>query len=571
MSSENIHYEVFVKLTAKGSWKLAEARHDKAEALKLAQAILKASPGASIRVSKEKYVSEEGVFHSFTIFEAGEKYSADDARANKEPELPCRSPADLCKPHARETIGRSLKEWLKRQTATPMELLHRVDLVESLEASGTEFQHAVQKVAIASASSQQANVQKFIKQINELVTRAIEGLYAAHRQNAFPTFKKGELAQAATQLASQTNKDFRLRGSIAEHLRHAKDWRSKMSMAIDVAEEAGQIPGAVGEWASTVIGDYLVDLVEDETARACLLSTVSDLGDELNAFTDMLRAPERAALSDPGRRLARAFAAGRFIDAQRSIARYVLAGLKSPKKLKPGRIRDEIALNRSIADRLVLTVGRLLSQDELVEAFVFRSGRLVDAESIESLVKSCRSPAEEVFALVELEDNIVGDANKAKLSGYIRGRLSAPAIENYMLKSGETPTRRLAELAAMRNAVDDSSFSAQDKAEIGAKIDRYAVELATKIKLLDQVQKRAGPPLQAALNLMQLVEKGLIPRGRIADEARVRATALLGSSEAQQAIGSGDPAQMKIAGEIMRLLGAESQRATAAAQAGKAA
>ena len=99
---------------------------------------------------------------------------------------------DLCNPHARETIGRALKEWLKRKVATPMELLHRVDLVENLEASGTEFQHAVQKVAIASASSQQANVQKFIKQINDLVTRAIEGLYAAHRANAFPSIKTGE-------------------------------------------------------------------------------------------------------------------------------------------------------------------------------------------------------------------------------------------------------------------------------------------------------------------------------------------------------------------------------------------
>jgi hypothetical protein len=450
-----------------------------------------------------------------------------------------------------------------------MELLHRVDLVENLEASGTEFQHAVQKVAIASASSQQANVQKFIKQINDLVTRAIEALYTAHRANAFPAMKAGELAQVAGKLAAGPNKDFRLRGAIAQHLAGAADWRAKLNRALDLADEAAAIEGPAGEWPSSLIGEYLVDLVEDESARSCLLSTVSDLGDELNAFTDMLKSGESAALSDPGRRLGRAFKSGRFIDAQRSIARYVLAGLTSPKRLKPGRIREEIALNRSIADRLIIAVGRLMSQEELVEAFVYRSGRLLDNDAVDSLLQQCRTPGAEVFALIELEDNIVGDANKAKLAGFIRGRLSTATMDNYFLKSDETPTRRLAELAAIRMAADSSTFVASDKADIGAKLDRYATELEGRVKLFDQVAKRAGAPLQGAVNLLQLVEKGLVPRGKLAEDARLRATKLLASPEAQAAIGSGDPVQTRLAAEVMRLLGGESAKSAAAS--GKAA
>ncbi|KAK0329149.1 hypothetical protein LTR94_037961, partial [Friedmanniomyces endolithicus] len=46
----------------------------------------------------------------------------------------CRGVQDLYAPHARETIGRILEDWLGRQGATAFELLHRPELAERLEA-----------------------------------------------------------------------------------------------------------------------------------------------------------------------------------------------------------------------------------------------------------------------------------------------------------------------------------------------------------------------------------------------------------------------------------------------------
>jgi hypothetical protein len=554
--SSDIHYEVFVKANAKGSWRLVEARDAKKDALALADTLLKKTPDASVRVSKEKWDDATNTFRSYTVFETGEKF-AEDRRADREGELPCLSPADLCNTHARETIGRALKDWLRRQLATPLELLHRVDLVEKLEASGTEFQHAVQKVAIASASSQKANVQSFVKQINELVQRAVAALYAAHRAEAFPELKKGGLAAAVEALAVGPNKDFRLRGAIAGRLKDAADWRAKLSLAVELAEEAGEIEGAPGGWALDLVGEFIVDLLEDEAARAGLLEGATDLGDELDAFTDMLRAPDRARLTDAGKRLGRAFGEGHFIDAQRAIARYVLAKLGSPGWLKPGRIREEIDLNRSIADRLILTVGRLLSQEELVETFVYRSGRLLDGDAIVSLLEGARDPGDELFRLIELEDNIVGDANKAKLAGQIRARLSGFPADNHFLKGENTPTRRLAELAALRAAVDAAAFAKDDALDIGDRLDRFAIELELRLKLFDQVSARAravGGPLHAAAALLQLAEKGLIPRGRLAGQARARAAALLASPDGQAAATSGDPCQTELARELVATL-----------------
>ena len=51
--------------------------------------------------------------------------------------LPCFKPDDLYSYHARATITRLLTEFLARNKITITELIHRADLLEKLEATGT--------------------------------------------------------------------------------------------------------------------------------------------------------------------------------------------------------------------------------------------------------------------------------------------------------------------------------------------------------------------------------------------------------------------------------------------------
>src|SRR3569833_660137 len=60
----------------------------------------------------------------------------------------CSGPQDLYNSPARETLQRLLDDWLRRNRATPFDLLHRPDLVEKLEASGMEVPHAIQKISV---------------------------------------------------------------------------------------------------------------------------------------------------------------------------------------------------------------------------------------------------------------------------------------------------------------------------------------------------------------------------------------------------------------------------------------
>src|SRR6185312_17361762 len=87
--------------------------------------------------------------------------------------------------HARATMSRLLIDYLSRNKITVTELLHRADMLEKLEATGTLYQHAIQKVAVAQAATSGQPVQQIIKSLNELAEKAIQKVYRDDRAGAF--------------------------------------------------------------------------------------------------------------------------------------------------------------------------------------------------------------------------------------------------------------------------------------------------------------------------------------------------------------------------------------------------
>ena len=143
-----IHYEVYVRRTAPAAWALLIATEDRKTALETAEEQFQAKQAVAVRVTKETLDPETMEFNSLTILNLG----LPEEKSKKKPEAAarpaCGSPKELYAPHARALIGRVLEDWLKRHGVTAFELLHRPDLIEKLEASGVELQHAIQKVAI---------------------------------------------------------------------------------------------------------------------------------------------------------------------------------------------------------------------------------------------------------------------------------------------------------------------------------------------------------------------------------------------------------------------------------------
>jgi len=108
---------------------------------------------AAVRVCKESLDPDTREFRSVSILSKGKTEVARKKKVIENREPLCVTPEDLYTVHARDRIGRLLEAWLSRNHATAFELLHRPDLIEKLDAAGTDLQHAVQKIAVPEAQA----------------------------------------------------------------------------------------------------------------------------------------------------------------------------------------------------------------------------------------------------------------------------------------------------------------------------------------------------------------------------------------------------------------------------------
>src|ERR1700751_4449126 len=173
MVGARVHYEVFGRRKPGGGWVLEMATEDRGAALRMAENLIANDGFASAKVTKETLDEETREFASVSILNLGEPEGAKKKEPKKEFEPLCVTPQDLYTLHARERIGRLLDDWLVRKYATPFELLHRPDLVEALEASGGDLQHAVQKIAVPEAAERGFSVHELIRTYNALIERTI--------------------------------------------------------------------------------------------------------------------------------------------------------------------------------------------------------------------------------------------------------------------------------------------------------------------------------------------------------------------------------------------------------------
>ena len=423
--SGKIHYEVFFKKNRKAGWALMEAFTDRDSAIKLATGLVAKNKDGSVRVTKEKYDEDTRSFRAVPVYEAGaEKFGAIQEKT-AEARLPCLTPDDLAKPHARDTIRRVLSGWLERVQAVPMELLHRADLVENLEASGTDLQHAVQKVAVASARENDANVQTFVKQLNELVQKALGRIYKDARDKRLPSYpKKTPFKDIADDIFAKDKRPYSLRAAMADRLSHERKYADKLEALLDMSESLPETEEA-RNFALAEIDAYIAEVISFDAGREAMMGKCKDLGENLERLACLFDGDHSAdALNlapSAAKRLAKKIKTGRFEACRSVVATQLLKDLERPGRLRPTSVREEVRLARDLAARLVIVADSLLPADALIKAFTSRSARLLQTDTVDEYLRHARDPNEEIERLLALEENLVGETNKAKLASYIRG------------------------------------------------------------------------------------------------------------------------------------------------------
>jgi len=547
-----VHYEVYIRKNAPAPWSLYMATEDRAVAVRTAEHVLADHSAVAVRVTRETLDLDTMLFNSVTVLTRGAPEVRGKRGVTAQSAGPrCSAPQDLYAPHARETIGRVLEDWLTRQGVTAFELLHRPDLAEKLEASGVELQHAIQKVAVPESQTGGQTVHQLVRHYQKLSDQALERLVTAGRRKLFPSLEDCSIADIAHRIAGQPERAFIMAGVVCSALKDVRGGRARLNRLMDLADEAPP-EGAPHAMIMVQIEQLLCEMVGLRTFMADVLGPSLDQGASLAAVVRMVAPGEIKALTaqnarlalqmpavdGPAARLSARLEAGQFPLLSAALARMILRELMSPRRLRPSDATGEIDILRSLATTLTMTAGRLLTPEEVHTAFNERSKALVTTDFVAAYVKPCNSVLEEAEALTRLCENVTGTANKRSAAGWLAACVGSLRFETELRAPSTTQTsgQKLAALAGLQRAVRACGLTERDNEEISAVIGRVGGTIEAEARIVMMVARSTAPLMQRLPVLLRLAAGETAPLGPAADRAKVEAVKLFRMPECRAAL-----------------------------------
>ncbi len=554
-----VHYELFVRRKVGAQWTLEIATENRAQALQTAEDVLEQKRAVAVRISKETLDAATGEYKSIAIFTKGMVDGGKPKKEVEERDPLCVQPADLYTAHARDRIGRLLEGWLTRHKATPFELLHRPDLVEKLEASGTDLQHALQKIAIPEAEARGQTVHEVIRHFQGLVERTVANLSKAFKKGALPDLDKEGFAKAAERLVADPDRAFLLGAGVAASIAVGKNWSEKIARLLDLADAAPAEPRARVA-ALAAIEQPLAEIIGSRAGMADLLDTTGeDLGVTLAAMTRLtggsavealirIEASVRGCmpeLSGTAKRLSEWLSGDDFPSVRKAIAERVLTELNGVRRLKPTDAEAEIEFLRALAMSLTAAAGRILQAEDIQAAFTTRSKTLLNGDFIDSLLGRDRSAYEEIKILIRLAENVMGAVNKRNAARWLNANISAMRFEKETRQGPESPVAKLSNLAGLQRQLTRSGLVREDFEPLCVKLGDVGALVEADTRLLTMLV-RAPAPLPHRLQLLAKLAMGEAgPTGPVADKARVEALKLARDPNAREEL-KGSPQTMDL-------------------------
>lgn len=545
-----IHYEVYTRKTVASGWALEQAVESRERAVSLAEDLLTDKRAVSVRVTKETLDVETMDFQSVTILTRGapEPPRPSKVRANVALQ-PCNAPADLYTAHARALIGRVLDDWLARHRATPFELLHRPDLVELLEASGIELQHAIQKVSVPESQASGQPVHDLVRHYQRLIETASQKLIKIGRGGGFADLGVEPIGDMARRAARAPDRAFLIGGAIVKLIAPVRSPRARLDVLMNVADTAPDEPQA-GAAVQAAVEALTIEMLATREGLLDILGPALDLGGQMAGLMRIVGAREAEMLmaadprlkevtpmlDGPAERLATRISAGGLKGVAAAVTRQVLHELNGPRRLRPSDAAGEIEILRALAMLLTAQAGRLLTLEAAQSAFSERSKSLIAADFVASYIGSDSTPLEEAQALVRLCENVTGSSAKRSASRWLAAVVTALKFETAMRDSTTGAAQRLGVLAEMQAKVRACDLAERDEAVICDAIGHVGGLVEADAKLTAQLGRAAQPPAKVLSLLLRMAMGEGCPTGPAANRAKAEALKLLKSPQTRRTI-----------------------------------
>jgi hypothetical protein len=561
----DVHFEVFAKRPG-GAMTLELSHAQEDHAVRAAEALFASGEYAGVRVVRETRDAETGAFKSAVLLKLGDQEEGKIKPGADEMGPICRQPSDFYSPQARAQVARLLEGWLAKVKATPFELMHRLDLVERLQTTGGELQHAIQKIAVPQSLGRGVGVHQVVRSLQQLVDQAVAELRADTGAGLFAETAPAQFAKACRDLRGQERAEYRLAGGVARHLAEAANWTEKAERLLDLTEAVPEEEPARA-LAIQVLRQPLAELLAAKAANAELIGADLDLGGSVGALLRLVAEPAMDAvtqvdadaaaaippLGDTARRIGARLATPGYEDLRRSLARKLLQDLAAPRRLRPSDPPGEVVLFRVIGLALGAADPRLLPPEDVREALIERSRLMVSQDFIDAFLRQERPALEEAQDLGRLLDHLAGGANRAQAARWIQASVGAQRFETELASGPEQPGARLAQLARLYRAL------ARHRSDVGGiepvleRLAEAADRLEAARKVVSQLGRAAAPLPHRLSALLRMAAGETAPPGPAADRAKAEARRLLNAPGAMAELAQ-DPATLRQLEGLMKAL-----------------
>ena len=376
-----------------------------------------------------------------------------------------------------------------------------------------------------------------------------------------PEMGVNRFAQVADGLADDAERHYALSGGVAKHLSQALTCRDKVSMILDLAESAPEA-GRGRALAFQVLEQPLGELMAWRGGLNALLGADLDLGASLAALTRMAIGREVAMMAkmDPavGRaipplkgealRLAQWLERDCFEDVRGAIGRRVLRELLGARRLCPGDAEAEIALLRALAMVLTAAAGRMLTLEDVQQAFLERSKNLVTTEFVTSFLENRETALAEAQALVRLAENVTGPAVKRSAARWIHANIAGLKFESEMRGAAERPAARLQSLADLQRHAARTGLQEGEGDKIMQKLGEIGALVENDARVVAQVIRSPAAPATKLTHLLRMAAGETAPLGPAADKAKAEAMRLLKAPEVRADIAGSPELMAKVRG-----------------------
>ena len=549
MAGRETHFELFLRKNPKSSWVLSDAVPDRQKAIDKARQLVKSYPTGGVRVLKEERDDATGGYNSVVVVSVG---NCEEPRRQSRRDFgnlaasTCVGPADLFKPEARKTYQEVMPRFLEKNRVLPGELVFRTDLLEQLEAGGSDITQAIQRVAIARSGGGD-DLHAIARQLHEMVSIGINNVFKDRKAGQFLTFDK-PLVQIVREARKKANPNLAFSSALADRLKRAPNWRDKLSALLEVWEEVETLDSADKNFCNDILTHYFSEWIEAPNTLTHMIGDTDHPAQMVDRLISVLE-PEKSdsegvSASQPPatlQTLSRAISRGVLPTARNRIISLIFEQLSSNKRLFPADLQSEFDLLKNFGDRLVKLLGGQ-RQAEMYEAFCKRSKLLMTIDTVEAYLEKF-DMSERPGKLLTLSANLAGEEAKSRLVSVLRGYISQPQYEVSIL-GAKNPVMTLSSLRTTQLALMSSKLPAQDRLHGARDIDTLGVRLIGQSQLFRTMVKKAGTPERAALALFRLAAEAL-PHGQCARLAAGTATRILQGEDTKSRLAA-DP-DMKLA------------------------